>query len=316
MGLFNRNKSTDSPAMLRRLSSRRKAPAVEKTASTASENPLGLTGSERETVLQLRTATVDVPSPLLMPLDDLTLIRYARARNCDAEKARAMLEDTLHWRKHFGADEVHTKRAELRHEGETGKTFVADFLDREGRPVIIMRPANENTRSHGPAIQHLVYTLERAISLMREDGPQKLVLLIDYKGYSLRNAPAMKTSRETLHILQSHYPERLGKAMCVDAPWLFSSVYNALQPFIDPETKKKIAFVSTTTPKGVQALHDLVDPDDLEPAFGGRRTRPIFDADAYFDPAQDPLVAKAEAVVQASRKSSALAARAGGGRAS
>ena len=46
--------------------------------------------------------------------------------------------------------------------------------------------------------------------------------LIDFVGYSMRNAPPIKLSMHALTLLQSHYPERLGLAICYLPPLLFS----------------------------------------------------------------------------------------------
>lgn len=53
-------------------------------------------------------------------------------------------------------------------------------------------------------------------------GVGKMTWLLDFGGYSLRNAPSIRTSINVLQVLQNHYPERLGLAVCYHAPALFS----------------------------------------------------------------------------------------------
>jgi hypothetical protein len=157
-------------------------------------------------------------------------------------------------------------------------------FDREGHAVVYLRPKAENTHDHDGNLRHLVFNLEKAIAAMRgndPDGVQKLVLLIDYNGYTLSNAPPMKTSLATLSILQNHYPERLFRAYCINPPWVFNAFYNMVYPFIDPVTKAKIAMVNGTTPKSLQdKLKANFDLDNVETSVGGRDTRP-FDSRVY-----------------------------------
>ena len=49
--------------------------------------------------------------------------------------------------------------------------------------------------------------------------------LIDFKGYSMRTAPPIRMQIQTTQMLQNHYPERLGLAVCYHAPRLFSFAY-------------------------------------------------------------------------------------------
>lgn len=48
-----------------------------------------------------------------------------------------------------------------------------------------------------------------------------MMWLVDFVGYSLSTAPPMMTVLTTLTILQNHYPERLGLALCYLPPRLF-----------------------------------------------------------------------------------------------
>lgn len=52
-------------------------------------------------------------------------------------------------------------------------------------------------------------------------GVGKMTWLIDFEGYSYRNAPPVTLALKTLNILQGHYPERLGLSVCYHPPRLF-----------------------------------------------------------------------------------------------
>ncbi|MCD7458134.1 hypothetical protein HAX54_037397 [Datura stramonium] len=74
-------------------------------------------------------------------------------------------------------------------------------------------------------------------------GREKFVVIgisgFDF-GYSNCDARAYLGA---LSILQDCYPERLGKLIVVHVPYLFWTLWKILYPFIDNNTKKKIAFV-------------------------------------------------------------------------
>lgn len=192
-----------------------------------------------------------------------------------------MLEDTIAWRRQFEILKIHTEfKDTIMLENATGKMYVRGF-DKEGAPLIYMKPVNENTKDHAGNIKHLVYTMERAVACMDANGAgnTKLSLVIDYNGYTSAHSPPMKTSLETLSILQNHYPERLKCAYCIRAPFIFYAFFKMVSPFIDPVTKKKIVMVKNAE-IGTAAcqLSQDVDPAVLETCVGGEDSRPFVSA--------------------------------------
>jgi hypothetical protein len=202
------------------------------------------------------------------------------SRNYDSTKAIQMLHATVKWRKDFGVDNIDSWRETIALENSTGKTYVRGF-DKQGHVVVYMRPANENTFNHDGNMKHLVYSMERAVACMATTGQEKMSLIIDYTRYSLTYAPPMKTAKETLSILQDHYPERLYRAYCVYPPFIFWAFYNMISPFIDPITKEKIVMLTNSEmSKDSNQLFRDIDRAVLETAVGGEDSRP-FETTSY-----------------------------------
>ena len=181
---------------------------------------------------------------------------------------------------------------DVRKEGEEGKQYLAG-RDRHGRAVLIARPGRDGSREQASHVRFLIYTLEHATwsDTAEEDLPlgahaehtsEKLVVLINFTGWTLATAPPMKTARETLAILQEHYPERLAVAVCYNPPWIFAVFWKAISPFIDPSTYRKIRFVNPKREKEVRRMRQMFDMSCVDEDLGGDRSS-AFDARAFGD---------------------------------
>jgi hypothetical protein len=191
--------------------------------------------------------------------------RYLRARKGDVGKAAEMLHNTLKWRLEFKPDDIKWQDVALEH--ETGKMY-ANGYDREGHPILVMRPRNENTKGQEGQLLNLVYILNTAIRLM-SPGVEQWVLVLDFGGYSLKNAPPMKTSRAVLDIMQNHFPERLARAVLLDPPTLFYASYKIVEPFVDKHTREKVCFLRGKPEQLREQLNQYFDLSKLEQGLSG-----------------------------------------------
>ncbi|KAL2643758.1 hypothetical protein R1flu_011345 [Riccia fluitans] len=221
---------------------------------------------EQAKVRELRSLLGTLSGRSLLYCSDDCLARYLRARSWHVKKAEKMLNEALKWRASYKPEEV--KWNDIMKEAETGKVYRADFLDKFGRSVIVMRPANQNTNDHHAQIKHLVYTIENAIMSL-PPGQDQMVWLIDFKGWSARKATPVATAREAAYILQTMYPERLSLAILYDPPKLFETFWALVKPFLDPKTFRKVKFVYSKTPESSKIFQELFEMDKLETAFGG-----------------------------------------------
>ncbi|KAI8451896.1 CRAL-TRIO domain-containing protein [Phakopsora pachyrhizi] len=121
-----------------------------------------------------------------------------------------------------------------------------------------------NTKPSADQIKLVVWSLERTIDLM-PPGVENLSLIIDFGSNHSASSGSPTTvyqAKEVIKILQTYYCERLGKAICINVPWVFWGFYKLVKPFLDSRTAEKIEFDPVLT--------DLVPAEQLpkEP-FGG-----------------------------------------------
>ena len=272
-----------------------------KTTTVAKEQPMAfeslITTEERAKIAELRQLVNKEKDELLctdalkMYCSDAQLARNLRARKWDVLKAFEMLKKTLLWRKEYKPKSITFE--DIEEELRTGKQYRSG-RDRFGRRIIVMRPSRENTREHDGNIRLLVYTFENA--LWRTNGErivrgssnipalaqEQICVLINFTKWSLKLSPPWRTSMETLHIMQEHYPERLGLAVCYDPPSVFSVFWKLISPFIDVKTKSKIRFVQPRgdKQKAAKKMNEMFHPNTIDSDMGGR-VDATWDLDEY-----------------------------------
>lgn len=168
------------------------------------------------------------------------LLRYLRATKWHEKEAAHRLQGTLAWRREYGVEGLTAEH--ISPENETGKQILLGY-DKQARVCHYLSPGRQNTDVSPRQVQHLVYMVERVVDLMPA-GQETLALLINFKTSKSRNntAPGIGTGREVLHILQTHYPERLGRALIINVPWVVWGFFKLITPFIDPQTREKLKF--------------------------------------------------------------------------
>ncbi|KAF4383343.1 hypothetical protein CsatB_024582 [Cannabis sativa] len=224
---------------------------------------------KEEKVKQLREALGSLSGRSLKYCTDGCLRRYLDARNWNVDKSKKMLEESLKWRATYKPEEI--RWSEVAHEGETGKVSKANFHDRLGRPVLIMRPGMQNTNSPEGNIRHLVYLIENGILNLPEDQEQ-MSWLVDFTGFTMNTSISVKTTRDIINILQNHYPERLAVVFLYNPPRIFQAFYKAVKYFLDQKTAQKVKFAYPKSKDSVELMKSYFDIDNLPIEFGGKAT--------------------------------------------
>ncbi|CAL1384294.1 unnamed protein product [Linum trigynum] len=237
-------------------------------ANNAHQDPENDPQQQEAKINELKAAIGTLSGPSLKYCSDACFRRYLVARNWNVEKAKKMLQETLEWRSSYKPEEICWPQ--VAHEGETGKIYRANFRDRQGRSVLILRPGMQNTKSFENQIRHLVYLLENAV-LNLPEGQEQMSFLIDFTGWSITNNVPIKTAHETASILQNHYPERLAVAFLYNPPRIFEAFWKVVKYFLDPRTFQKVKFVYPKKNKeSVEVMRLHFDDQNLPADFGGQ----------------------------------------------
>lgn len=207
---------------------------------------------------------------------DASVLRFLKARNYNTIKAARMLRASIKWRLEFKPEKI--RWDDVAQEALMGRIYRADYLDKQGRVVFVIKAGRQSTSTTIVQIKYLVYCLENGI-LNLSSTQEQMVWLIDFQGWST-SCISVKVTRDAAQVLQNHYPERLGLAVFYNPPKLFESFWTMVKPFLEPKTYRKVTFAYPDSPKSRTMMEELFDMDKLESCFGGKNTAGM-DFEAY-----------------------------------
>ncbi|KAJ1286915.1 hypothetical protein BS78_03G389300 [Paspalum vaginatum] len=217
-------------------------------------------------VAQLRTM-VQAQDPRAKGVDNLTLRRFLRARDLNVDKAAAMLLKFLRWRGEVAPDGF-VPEERVRRELAQDKVYMGG-VDRAGRPIIVGFLANHFSANRDMAEfkSFVVYFFDKICSRIPR-GQEKFLAIMDLKGWGYANCD-VRAYLAAIEIMQNYYPERLGKALMINVPYIFMKVWKTMiYPFIDTNTRDKFVFVDD---KSLQAtLRQEIDESQLPEFLGGK----------------------------------------------
>ncbi|KAJ8560006.1 hypothetical protein K7X08_004064 [Anisodus acutangulus] len=188
--------------------------------------------------IELMRALVKKQDPSSKDIDDYALRRFLRARDLDIEKSTSMFLKYLKWRQSFvpkGSISV----CEIPNEIAQNKMFMQG-VDKQGCPIAVVFGSRHIQNKLGGLDEFkrfIVFALDK-LCARTSPGREKFTIIGDLQGFGYCNSD-VRAYLTALSIVQDCYPERLGKVLLVNVPYLFCTLWKILYPFIDNKTKKK-----------------------------------------------------------------------------
>ncbi|KAJ1340156.1 hypothetical protein BSLG_005243 [Batrachochytrium salamandrivorans] len=198
---------------------------------------------------------------------DIYILRFIRARNWVPKDATAMLINMLKWRASFGVRQVLLEAEAPLYQPEL-RRCQAYFsgVDRDGRICCCVHVCRHvaSDLKRDLSEKHVVMTMESVCMMVVQNQLKEdtVTIVVDLRGFGLQHQDAVAT-KFLLNTFQNYYPERLGKALILSAPWLFSGFWQIIKPWLDPVVQAKVNFIST------QDLHQYIDPSQVVGVLGG-----------------------------------------------
>ncbi|XP_076764720.1 protein real-time-like isoform X2 [Xylocopa sonorina] len=215
---------------------------------------------------------------------DATLLRFLRATEFSVEKAKEMLTQTLHWRKKHQIDKLL--------EEYDAPQVVKDYFpggwhhfDKDGRPLYILRMGQMDVKGLLKSIGEedvlllVTHICEIGLLLMEEATAvsghpvSQWSLLIDLEGLNMRHLwrPGIKALLHIIEIVETNYPETMGRVLIMRAPRCFPILWTLISTFINENTKKKFIFYcgANYQEHGPGSLSEYIDPEFIPEFLGG-----------------------------------------------
>ena len=238
-----------------------------------------LSSKEMKALEDMRAAFADADYPdktepeSWFKLNDWTYLRYLRARGYNVEKAKAMLEATLEFRRKYNPFKISCDEEEVKL-GLAEKVWRLLPPGKDASPVQITYAALFDAGkivSEEGFIRTVAYESELVLKEMVKTGwkSDRTIVIFEMQDYSIMkqaNPTAMRYIKQMLEVNDHHYPEMLRKAVIFNAPFVFRGVWAIIKPWLDKTTTDRVIFVSDKA-----QLLEFIDAEILIEAHGGTR---------------------------------------------
>ncbi|CAL8091594.1 unnamed protein product [Calicophoron daubneyi] len=210
----------------------------------------------------------------------LYLIRWLRARSWNLQEAEKMLRNHIRWRVENHVDNIMSwfKTPDVVENYFPGSIF---GQDKRGRPLMIAPVGRFDPKTFMRAItkadflRSRIYQMEYTLKVIFPDASRRagtyidqLSLIMDMEGLGLKhlNPSWLSFASESVTMLDANYPEVLGICFVVNAPPIFSTLYNFLKPMLSKATQEKIHVLSSDFKDTLSQFFDL---ETLPAIYGG-----------------------------------------------
>ncbi|CAF1000930.1 unnamed protein product [Rotaria sp. Silwood1] len=198
---------------------------------------------------------------------DVIVLRWLRARKWHVPHAVQFMMDTLKWRHEWGLQRLMGKGESdlIKEECASGKIYSMG-KDKAGRPITYVH-TKEHIKGQYPLAateKLIIFSIETA-RLLIEPPVEQGTIVIDMLNVGLQNLDYQHI-KFMINVVQNYYPECLGIALVVNAPWTFNTVWNVIKSWLDPVVASKIHFVKSST-----ELAEYINPMVLPKRLGGNQ---------------------------------------------
>lgn len=188
--------------------------------------------------------------------DEDMILWFLKDRKFSVKDTVSKLTKAIKWRREFGVSEL--SEESVRTVAETGKSYLHDFLDVFGRPVLMVEASKHihGMQESSEDEKLSVFLIEKALSRLPE-GKDEILTIVDLRGFGTKNAD-LKFTTFLFDVFYYYYPKRLGQVLFVEAPFVFKPVWQLIKPllksyaslvrFCSVETVRKEYFTRETVP--------------------------------------------------------------------
>lgn len=209
--------------------------------------------------------------------NDQFLLRWLRARSWNPEAAEKMLRQSMKWRLQWEVDtglKDWTPPEVLQKYYPSGTSGV----DKDGAPVVVVPFAGLDivgilhSASKQDVIRMTIKILERNLKMAAETGANKVVVLFDMDGFTIRPyawRPAGEIIISLIQMYEANYPEILKACYIINAPRVFAIAFNVVKQFLNEYTLGKMHIFKKDPKKWKAAVLENITPGNLPKYFGG-----------------------------------------------